>query len=63
MYSLDRKARLADQFGRTTGCEETDIVLDETLGQVQQPGLIVDGENGCGTECMSVDNDGDLNGV
>lgn len=43
--SLNGESSLADQLRRTTRREQTDIVLDKALGQVQQTGLVVDGED------------------
>ena len=43
---LDREARLPDHLGGTARGEDTDIVLDEALGQVEEAGLVVDRHNG-----------------
>lgn len=43
---LDREARLPDHLGGTARGEDTDIVLDEALGQVEKAGLVVDRHNG-----------------
>jgi len=43
---LDRKARLPDHLRSTSGSEKTNIVLDQTLCEVKEPGLVVDGDDG-----------------
>lgn len=46
-HILDREARLSNHLGSSARSQKPDIVLDETLRQVQQAGLIVDGDDGC----------------
>lgn len=45
--SLDREPSFTDHSGGTARCEQTDIVLDQTLGQVQKASLVIDGEDSC----------------
>lgn len=45
--SLDGESGLTDHASGTTGGEQTDIALDQTFGQVQQAGLVVDREDSC----------------
>jgi hypothetical protein len=45
--SLNREPSFTDHSGRTTRREQADIVLDQTLGQVQKASLVIDGENSC----------------
>jgi hypothetical protein len=44
--SLDGEVGLTDHLGGAARCEQADIVLDEALGQVEQAGLVVDGQDG-----------------
>jgi hypothetical protein len=44
--SLDGEVGLTDHLGGAARCEQTDIVLDQTLGQVEQAGLVIDGQDG-----------------
>ena len=43
---LNSEARFANHLRRAPGRQQTNIVLDQTLGQVEQAGLVVDGDNG-----------------
>lgn len=45
-FILDGKAGLTDHARSSSRGENSDILLDEALGQIQQPRLVVDGENG-----------------
>lgn len=44
MVLLNREASLSDQFGCASGCQEANILLDQAFGEVEQSGLVVDGE-------------------
>ena len=46
LHVLNREAGLADHLGGTTRGEDADILLDKALSQVQQTGLVVDGDDG-----------------
>lgn len=43
--SLDRESGLTDHLGGTARCEKTDFLLDQTLGQVKQTSLVIDGDD------------------
>ena len=45
--SLDFEAAFADQLGGAASGKNTDIVLDQTLGEIKEAGLIVDGDDSC----------------
>jgi len=45
-YSLDGEVGLTDHLGGAARGEKADIVLDQTFGQVEQTGLVVDGQDG-----------------
>lgn len=44
--SLDGEVGLTDHLGGTARCKQANIVLDEALGQVEQAGLVIDGQDG-----------------
>lgn len=44
---LDREAGLTDHLGGTARGKKTDILLDQTLGQIKQTCLVIDGDNSC----------------
>lgn len=43
---LDSHAGVANHAGSTSRGKNSDILLDQALGQIQQPRLVIDGENG-----------------
>lgn len=43
---LDRESTLPDELGCTARGKKADVLLDQTLGQVEQTGLVVDREDG-----------------
>jgi hypothetical protein len=43
---LDREARLSDHLGGTSRSENSNILLDKALSQVQKTGLVVDRDDG-----------------
>lgn len=43
---LNREASLLDHLGGAARREQTDILLDEALGEVEQAGLVVDRQDG-----------------
>jgi hypothetical protein len=45
-WVLLEEVGLTDHLGGAARCEQADIVLDEALGQVEQAGLVVDGQDG-----------------
>lgn len=44
-YIFNRKARLSDHLGSASRSKQADIVLDETLGKIKQPCLVIDRDN------------------
>lgn len=44
-HSLDREASFTDHLGGTARCKKTDILLNQTLGQVKQTSLVIDGDD------------------
>lgn len=46
VYLLDGETRLSDHLGGTSRSENSDILLDKTLSQVQQTCLVIDRNNG-----------------
>ena len=44
--SLNGEASFLDHLGCTAGREQAHILLDEALGEVEQAGLVVDGQDG-----------------
>lgn len=44
--SLDRESSLTDHLSGTARREKTDFLLDQTLGQVKQTSLVIDGDDG-----------------
>ena len=45
--SLDRESSLTDHLSGTARREKTDFLLDQTLGQVKQTSLVIDGDDSC----------------
>lgn len=45
-HSLDGEVGFTDHLGGAARSKQADIVLDQTLGQVQQARLVVDGQDG-----------------
>jgi hypothetical protein len=43
--SLDRESSLTDHLSGTARREKTDFLLDQTLGQVKQTSLVIDGDD------------------
>ena len=43
---LNGKAGFSDELGCATRGEQADVLLDQSLSQVQQTGLVIDGEDG-----------------
>ena len=43
--SLDRESGLTDHLSGTARREKTDFLLDQTLGQVKQASLVIDGDD------------------
>lgn len=52
-HSLNREPSLPNQLGRTTGSEQTDILLVEALGEVKKTGLVVDRDDSCSFQEIS----------
>ena len=52
--SLNREPSLPNQLGRTTGSEQTDILLVEALGEVKETGLVIDRDNGCSSQNVTL---------
>ena len=46
-HSLDREASFTDHLGGTARGKKTDILLNQTLGQVKQTSLVIDGDDSC----------------
>lgn len=44
--SLNRESSITNQLRGTARGKQTHIVLDKTLGQVEQTGLVIDGKDG-----------------
>lgn len=44
-YSLNRETSLTNHLRSTTGRKKTDILLNQTLGQVKQSSLVIDGND------------------
>lgn len=52
--SLNREPGFPNQLGRTTGSEQTDILLVEALGEVKETGLVIDRDNGCSSQNVTL---------
>lgn len=50
---LNREARFPDHPRGAARSEDTDVVLDKALGQVQQSRLVIDRDNGDSLRCGS----------
>jgi hypothetical protein len=46
MSSLDWESALTDQLRRASGCQQTDVLLDEAFGEIEQAGLVVHRQDG-----------------
>ena len=53
-HSLNREPSLPNQLGRTTGSEQTDILLVEALGEVKETGLVIDRDDGCSSQNVTL---------